>query len=487
MNYKIKDEILYIYKKIHDAGFEVYFVGGCVRDLIMKREVKDWDLTTNATPEQIQSIFPNSFYDNKFGTVGIPFEEKLEDEKNLETKNYLEITTFRKERGYKDLRRPEFVEWGKSLEEDLSRRDFTINAIALRSPASHGKPFVGLPQNKPSIRPSQGKQSQFEIIDIYGGQEDIKNKIIRAVGNPYERFKEDALRLMRAIRLASQLNFKVEEETWNAIIANARLIAYVSNERIRDEFLKILESDNHYEGIILLDKSGILDLILPEITKGKGVSQERPGRHHKEDVFTHSLLSLKYSPSKDPIVRLATLIHDTGKPFTLEFDQENLVTFYNHEIVGAKLAKEIGYRLRLSKKQIDKIYILVRWHMFTVDEKITDSAIRRFIRRVGLENVKDIIDLRIGDRLGSNVPAESWRLRRFKERILKELNPPFSLNDLAVNGHDVMKELNIKPGPVVGKILNKLFEEVDEDLSKNNKEYLLKRIREIGKEMNNES
>jgi tRNA nucleotidyltransferase (CCA-adding enzyme) len=193
---------------------------------------------------------------------------------------------------------------------------------------------------------------------------------------------------------------------------------------------------------------------------------------------------MKLTPSRDPLVRLAALLHDIGKPYSAGKDEHGLITFHNHESIGAKLVTDIADRLRLSKKQKEKLQTLVRWHMFTVDEHITDSAIRRFIRRVGLENVKDVIDLRIGDRLGSGLErAESWRLKKFKERIEKELHPPFSINDMVIDGNDVMKELNIKPGPIVGKILNRLFEEVDEDLSRNNKEYLLKRIHEIDDEI----
>jgi len=214
-----------------------------------------------------------------------------------------------------------------------------------------------------------------------------------------------------------------------------------------------------------------------------GLSQARPGRHHVYDVFTHNALSLKFCPSTNPIVRFATLIHDVGKSRVVGKDEDGLVIFYNHEIKGAQLAYEIANRLHFSKKDRNKIVSLIRWHMFSVDENVSDAGIRRFIRRVGVENVKDMIELRIGDRLGSGIPeerAESWRLRKIKERIEKELQPaPFSINDLAIDGNDIMKELNIKPGPKIGEILQKLFEEVDEDLSKNTREFLLGRIKNI--------
>jgi tRNA nucleotidyltransferase (CCA-adding enzyme) len=320
-------------------------------------------------------------------------------------------------------------------------------------------------------------------IDPYSGLGDIEKKIIKTVGKPDERFSEDALRLLRAIRLATQLNFKIDDETWEAIVKNANLITNISWERIRDELLKILSNEKAYDGVILLDQSGILDIIFPELAKGKGISQARPGRHHTTDVFTHNVESLHHTPATDPIVRLATLLHDVGKPYVQGQDEEGHVIFYNHEVAGAKAAAEIADRLRLSKKQKDKVVTLIRWHMFTVDEHITDSAIRRFIRRVGLENVADMMDLRIGDRLGGGTQvAESWRLKKFKERVASELNPPFSINDLAIDGDDIMNELKIKPGPKIGEILNALFLEVDENLELNNQEYLTRRIHELGKE-----
>lgn len=452
-------EVLRMYKKLEEEGHEVYFVGGCVRDLLIGKKTNDWDLATSATPEQIQKLFPRAFYDNTYGTVGIPFQEKVE---NTE-KNYAEITTFRSELGYSDRRHPDKIAWGTSIIEDLSRRDFTVNAIAARLKSYYEVSIENL-----------------EIIDPYHGQQDLAEKVIRTVGLADDRFREDALRLMRAIRFSAQLGFTIEKDTWSALTQETKLITHVSYERIRDELLKILASHHPYEGIMLLDKSGILDLILPELARGKGVSQTRPGRHHTTDVFTHNILSLKHTTSIDPFVRLAVLLHDVGKPYVKSSDEKGLVIFYNHEVEGAKLAAHIADRLRLSKKQKEKIVTLIRWHMFTVDEHITDSAVRRFIRRVGLENVKDIIDLRIGDRLGSGTQkAESWRLKKFKERIEEQLHPPFSINDLAVDGTDVMRELSIKPGPKVGEILQKLFEETDRDLSKNNREYLLKRIKKV--------
>ena len=453
MTGSIPDNILEVYKKLVDSNFEAYFVGGGVRNLLLKKPVKDWDLTTNAKPEEVLQIFPNGFYDNQFGTVGVPLRES----------GVVEITTYRTEGEYEDKRHPETVSWGKTIEEDLARRDFTINAIAL------------------NLTSFDKKTPGFEIIDPFDGQKDLEKKIVKAVGDANTRFKEDALRLIRAIRIATELSFTIEEKTWKKIIEDASLIAHVSNERIHDELLRILKSDNAYDGVMLLKNSGLLQYIIPELLEGVGVSQKRPGRHHKDDVFTHNVLSLKFCPSQDPVVRFAALIHDVGKPKVEKKDEEGLVIFHNHETVGAKIAKDICQRLKFSKKDTEKIVSLIRWHMFSVNENLTDAGVRRFIRRIGVENVKDMMDLRVGDRLGGGTQtAESWRLKLFKEKIEKQLKPaPFSINDMAVDGNDIMKTLQIKPGPRVGEILQKLFEETDEDLSKNNKEFLLSRIKDL--------
>ncbi|HYM65010.1 MAG TPA: HD domain-containing protein [Candidatus Sulfotelmatobacter sp.] len=450
----IPESVLKIYKKVEEAGFEVYFVGGCVRNILLKKAVKDWDLTSNAKPEELTKIFLDSFYDNNFGTVGIPVKIDGKD-------HVVEITTFRKEHGYKDKRHPENVSWGKTLEEDLSRRDFTINAIALK----------------------MQKAGVFELIDPFDGEKDLSKKTVKAVGDANLRFKEDALRLLRAVRIATELDFKIENKTLEKIKKDSNLIKHVSWERIRNELLRILSTKNPYEGVILLKETGLLKYILPELLEGIDVSQIRPGRHHTTDVFTHNLLSLKFCPSESPLVRFAALLHDVGKPKVASLDKDGFVIFHNHEVVGARIAEIICDRLKFSKKEKEKIVTLIRWHMFSINENVTDTAVRRFIRKIGVENVKDMIDLRIGDRLGSGTQAaESWRLKLFKKKIENQLKPaPFSINDLKVDGKDIMKILNIKPGPKVGQILQKLFEEVDEDLSKNNREYLTKRVLELNK------
>lgn len=452
MEVKLPPFVKKIIEKFDKAGFEIYIVGGAVRDILMDKKVVDWDFTTNATPEEILKIFPEGFYDNQFGTVGIAHESSPRP---------YEITTFRKEFGYSDKRRPDRIEWGKTLEEDLARRDFTINAMALQ------------------LEQTTNNKQQTLLIDPFDGQEDLKNKIIRAVGNPAKRFNEDALRMMRAVRIAAELGFTIEHETFEAIKLHAGSIKHIAAERVRDELFKTLKSEYPYEGVVILRNSGLMSQILPELEDAFGVEQKSPERHHIYDVGTHSFFTLKFCPSKDPLVRFAALIHDIGKPKTQKITDDNVITFYNHEIVGAHITKKITERLKFSKKDQERLFILARYHQFTVDERQTDSAIRRFIKNVGKENVQDMLDLRIGDRLGGGAKETSWRLEKFKKRLKEVQKQPFSIKDLKVNGNDVMKSLGIKPSPKVGEILNKLFEEVEQDPSKNTREYLLQRIKEI--------
>ncbi len=430
------------------AGFECYAVGGSVRDMLMGRPTLGWDFTTNATPEEVLAVFPDSFYDNQFGTVGI----KLRKPDSDEVLDVFEVTTYRSEQGYADHRHPDKITWGTSLEEDLKRRDFTINAIA-----------------------TDGKA----IIDPHGGRNDLGNKIIRTVGNPDERFKEDALRMMRAVRIASELGFMIEPATLAAIKTQTVNLRQISSERIRDELLRILASPFPADGILILKNTGLLPIILPELAAAFEVGQKSPKRHHIYDVGTHSVEALKNCPSSDPIVRLATLLHDIGKVKTYRKDETGLITFYNHEVVGAREARAICYRLKLSKKQIDKVVTLVRWHQFTVDERQTDSALRRFIRHTGKENLDDMLALRIGDRLGGGARETSWRLELFKKRLIEVQKQPFSISDLKVNGHDVMKELNVKPGPTIGKALDMLFAEVEAGTLSNEREALLSKLRTL--------
>src|SRR3990167_7272349 len=294
-----------IIKKLASSGFEISIVGGAVRQMLAREKITDWDLTTNAKPEEIQKLFEKSFYNNRFGTVGVPIPDGL----------IVQITTYRTEEKYTDKRHPDVIVWGKSLEEDLKRRDFTINAMALR-----------YAQDKP-----------LELVDLFSGQEDLENKIIKTVGNPHRRFSEDALRLLRAVRFAAVLGFSIEEKTQTAIKKNASLLSTISGERIRDEFFKIIESDNAVNGFLMLKDLGLLKIILPELEVCFAVEQKSPKRHHIYDVGTHCILSLKNCPSKDTTVRFATLLHDIGKAKVAKVTEEGVRTFYNHEVVGGYL------------------------------------------------------------------------------------------------------------------------------------------------------
>jgi len=441
---EVKD-IIAIFEK---NGYEAYVVGGAVRDLLMGKAVIDWDFTTNAKPEEIISLFDEAFYNNKFGTVGVKA-------KNADFKPH-EITTFRKEFGYSDRRRPDKVEWGNSLEEDLMRRDFTVNAMALKV---------------------KGKKD-YEIIDPHMGQKDLDKKLIRAVGDPVERFNEDALRMMRAVRFAAELNFKIEKKTLEAMKTHAPSINAVAKERIGAEFMKIMASPHPHEGILLFRKSALMREVLPELEGSFEVDQVSVARHHIYDVGTHLVMSLKAAGSADPVVRLAVLMHDIGKPETYK-KRDEIITFYNHEVVGARMAKRIAQRLRLPKKDIDRLWILVRHHQFTVDENQSDSSLRRFIRKVGIENVEDMLELRRADRIGSGARETSWRTEEFKKRLIEVQKQPFSVRDLKITGNDVMRELGISPGPKVGEVLGRLFDEVEAKNLPNEQEALLARLKEL--------
>ncbi len=509
----IPPQVEFILSKLEGAGFEAYIVGGAVRDIMLKRNGNyDYDFTTNAQPEQILELFPDAFYENNFGTVMVTHQdvcaqmglteiedlqwrkkyagegvtlrlnagvdkeanriidlanakkvhESLQDEKNdsneksesslnlssLDQKPNYEITTFRSDGAYQDHRRPDEVVWGTTLKEDVDRRDFTINALALK----------------------KIDELKFEVIDYHEGIKDLKNNLLRTVGDPNLRFKEDSLRILRAIRFAVQLNLEIDDETFVAIKAHAPLIKHISWERIRDEFMKILASNYPAEGVELLDQVGLLELIIPELLEGKGVKQ---GGHHTTDVWTHSIEALRETPTKDPVVRLATLLHDVAKPRTYA-EKDGKITFYNHEIVGSRLASKIAKRLKLSKKVEEQIFTLVRYHMFHYQTHDTDAAIRRFMRRVGLNNIDDILDLREGDRLGSGARKTSWRLEEMKQRMIDQLNQPMDLKDLKINGTDLMSELKLQPGRILGEILNHLFELVLDNPELNTREQLLK-------------
>jgi len=466
---KIPKEILEIIHKLLAADFEAYLVGGCVRDLLLENppagEPKDWDITTNAKPEEIQKLFKESVYENEFGTVGIKTGS------NDPTLKIVELTTFRKEGKYTDKRHPDTITFAKTLEEDLSRRDFTINAMAIevKSPACAGR-----------------QKSKVKIIDPFSGQTDLKNRLIRAVGDPNKRLNEDALRLIRAVRFACELSvsWRIEQNTLKAIKNNAPLLKFIAKERIRDEFIKIVQTPQAAQGILLLEETGLLKQFIPEIEKSIGVSQNK---HHIYTVWEHLWRSLDYASQKNYSleVKLASLFHDIGKPITKEGKGKD-ATFYNHEIVGAKIIRQILGRLRFSKNQTEKIIRLVRYHGFVYDPEITtDAAMRRLLIKVSKDNISELAQVREADRIGSGCPkAVPFRLRHFLFKIEKinqqlEGKEP-SLKMLKINGNDIMEILKIKPGPKIGFLLNILLEEMLDEPEKNKKEYLEKRVKELG-------
>ena len=442
---QIPEEVGNISKTLSKAGFENFLVGGCVRDMLIEREPKDWDITTIATPEEIQELFPDSFYENEFGTVGV----------KTESVGIVEVTPYRLESGYTDARHPDRVEWGTRVEEDLARRDFTVNAMA-----------YNLEKN--------------DLVDVFEGQRDLDKKIIKTVGRADERFKEDALRMFRALRLASELEFAIELETSLAIEKNAGLLEKISKERIRDEFVKIIMSDTPAIALEMAARLGILKFISPELEKGIGIEQNQA---HAYTVWEHLLRSLNHAAKKGfPLyVRLAALFHDIAKPHTRAKGKNNDWTFYGHEVVGARIARKTLEELRFPREIIEKVTKLVRWHMFFSDtEQITLSAVRRLVRNVGPELIWDLMDTRVADRIGTGRPKETpYRLRKYHSMIEEVMRDPISVKQLVVNGEDVMRLTESKGGPHIGSILEVLLSEVLNDPKLNTKEHLEKRTKEL--------
>lgn len=450
---------------LEKAGFEAWIVGGCVRDLLMGKAPNDWDLTTSAKPEEVLKVFPTAHYENDFGTVILPIKNEKE-----EVLDVLEITTYRSEEGYVDRRRPDKIVFETELDADLSRRDFTVNALAMRSEKS------SLSLNE-DLKKFVINKNGWQIIDLFGGVKDIDKRIIRAVGEPLDRFKEDSLRMMRAVRFTCQLGFKMEEKTERAIVKMAGALKFIARERVAIELIKILKSDRPYEGIMGLHNTKLLQYILPEMESGVGMDQNH---HHIFTVFEHGVLALKYCPSTDWRVRLASLIHDIGKPKTRKII-DGAATFYNHEYVGAKLANKICKMLKFSAPDTEKITNLVRNHMFYYNVgEVTAASVRRLIKKAGEDNLKDLIDLRIADRLGSGTKkAVPYKLRHLQYMFEKVRHDPVSVKMLKINGNDLMEDLKIQPSPKIGEILDVLLGEVIEDPALNEKEYLSKRAGEL--------
>lgn len=432
-------DLVDIVKTIKKSGFKCYIVGGGIRDLLLKMKPKVWDLTTDATPQQVTRLFKKVVPTGiKFGTVTV-----------IINKIPYEITTFRSDEKYVDARHPSKVIFSGDLNKDLSRRDFTVNAIAYD------------PITK-------------ELVDIFGGQKDLKKKLIRAVGDPVERFREDGLRPIRACRFAAKLNFKIEDKTLKAIPKCLNSAKKVSMERVHDELMRMLEADRPSIGIDLMRKSGLLKLYIPELLKGIGVKQPKP--FHKDDVYWHGLYTCDATSKNKPVLRLAALLHDIAKP-----QCKIKYTFYNHEVKGAEMAYKIMKRLKFSNEHIDHVTNLIKNHMFNYTPEWSDAAIRRFIRRVGLKYVDGLFELRAADIIAMGRKVEPGHPRQLRKRIKKIIGEQNALHikSLAVDGNDVMKVLGIKPGPRVGEILNGLLEKVLDNPELNTKPKLIEIIKKV--------
>lgn len=448
---KIPKEVSFVTSALEKTGFEAYLVGGCVRDLILERTPKDWDIATNAKPEQIQSLFSHTYYENSYGTVGV-----VSDETPDETLKNIEITPYRLESSYSDSRHPDQVIFSEKLEDDLKRRDFTINAMAYNV-------------------------SSETLVDLYEGIKDLERKTIKTVGNPNDRFTEDTLRILRAVRFATELEFVIDFDTQEAIIKFSNQLEKISKERIRDEFVKIIMSNNPMNGVILSQKLGLLKHIIPELELGIGSKQKGA---HIYTIWEHNLRALQHSADKEmPLhLRLSALLHDIAKPHTKRWHKDKKEnTFYGHEVVGERVSREILKRLRFSGKIMEVVPKLVRNHLFFSDiDQITLSAVRRIIANVGAENVWDLMKLRTCDRIGMGRPVEKpYRLRKYMAMIEEAMKDPVSVKMLKINGNQLMELLKEKAGPKIGLILNALMEEVLDDPKLNTQEYLEKRSLEL--------
>lgn len=427
--------------------------------MLLGRPPKDWDVTTNATPEAIQGLFAHTYYTNEFGTVGV-----VNDDEGLpESLKVVEVTPYRIEGAYSDARRPDSVQFSQKLDDDLKRRDFTINALAYSA-------------------------SQDRLIDLYGGLKDIGSGVVRAVGDASLRFDEDALRLMRAVRLGAELGFAIEPQTYIAMCDKAGQLAKISKERIRDEFVRLVNSPRPMEALILAKNTGLLAYIAPELLEGVGVEQNQA---HSFDVWEHNLRSCQHAADKNwPfVVRLSALLHDIGKPATRRRDHaRGDWTFHGHDVVGAKMAKKLLRELKFDRETVEVVSTLVRWHMFFSDPAVvTLSAVRRIIRNVGPEHIQELINLRICDRIGTGRPKEQpFRLRKYQAMIDEALRDPISVGMLKIDGKRLMDVTRETPGPRLGWMLHALLEEVLDDPGKNTEEYLNSRAQALATLPNNE-
>ena len=421
-------------RTLWSAGRAAYVVGGSIRDALLGRPADDWDLATDARPDRLLELFPGSIYENAFGTVTVRAGSDL-----------YAITTFRSDHEYRDFRRPHAVEFGDTIELDLARRDFTINAMAWGAVAG--------------VAPA--------LIDPHDGRRDLETRTLRAVGEPRIRFEEDALRMVRAVRLAATHDLTIEPATLAGIEAGAGLAVHLSGERIAAELGKLLGATRPSVGLRLMADTGLLAAISPELAAQRGVPQNKvPG----EDLWAHTLRAVDAARRDRPVVRLATLLHDIGKPATLADGH-----FLGHDRVGADLAGELLDRLRAPRAVRERVVLLVRQHMFSYEPAWSDAAVRRFIGKIGVEPIDDLFDLREADNVGSGLPPDAGGLGELRQRVAIELAGDTVLDrgDLAIDGRDLMGELGVPQGPRIGRILDALLEQVVEDPALNDRPTLL--------------
>lgn len=426
------------------AGHAAYIVGGSIRDVLLGREAADWDLATDARPDRIVAIFPDAAYENRFGTVGVRRPDGVH-----------EITTFRSDHEYADYRRPHRVEFGESIELDLGRRDFTVNAMAWGAE----RPVAEAARRAAAPAPV--------LVDPFGGLADLRLRRLRAVGDPVARFEEDALRMIRAVRLAATLGFEIEPATLDGIRTHARLAEYLSGERIAAELEKLLAAPHPSIGLRLMAETGLLAVVFPDLAAQIGIPQNKvPG----EDLWDHTLRTVDAAPAARPVVRLAALVHDLGKPGTLSDGH-----FYGHDAAGAELAADLLRRLRVPRATIDRVVCLVRHHMFVYDPSWGDAAVRRFIGKIGQDALDELFALRVADNEGSGLPADDGEVSDLHRRIRAELAAEVALDrgGLAVNGDDLISELGLAPGPALGRVLDRLLDRVIADPSLNDRPTLL--------------
>jgi len=432
---EVPDSVRAVMERLWSHGHAAYVVGGSVRDALLGRTAVDWDLTTDARPDRLLAVFPGAVYENQFGTVAVRQGDAIH-----------EVTTFRTDHDYADFRRPHRVEFGDDIGLDLARRDFTVNAVAWGREADAGA---------------------SALVDPFDGAADIDARLLRAVGDPGARFGEDALRMVRAVRLAAVLEFAIEPATLGAIRDNARLAAHVSGERVSAELEKLLAAPKPSIGLRLMAETGLLEVVLPELAAQRGMPQNKI---EGEDLFDHTLGTVDAAPADRPVVRLAALLHDLGKPSTLDDGP-----FRGHEMVGAEIAEKLLDRLHTPRAATERVVHLVRNHMFQYEQSWGDAGVRRFIQRASPEAIDDLFELRRADNIGSGVPPDAHGLDELRARVGAELAASVVLDRsrLAVRGDDLMAELAIPAGPRLGRILDELLERVIAEPKLNDRATLL--------------